>query len=232
MRRRARVLAVVLAGAAGLYGCDAPSGEGIGLTEPHLQMAKGRNGKGGNKKSDDTTIEGTAGMETPGAQPAVVERDNKRALNLRAEPVEPKMSLAATVTAGTDPCVFHGPNSGAPSNDAEGLLSQFRDADFLPRDYLNLAVDRTALPGSDEWGHNLVAFWTNDGHTYRGGIGSAPEDFPGMDLVATAVDNGDGTTTDTFTGGVAGIRDETGSPGENVTLHCPNLDTVVFTVAS
>ncbi len=82
-------------------------------------------------------------------------------------------------------------------------------------------VDKRAL-GMDS-GHVIVVQWIDDSDSreFRGGLNGSRVD---------ATVNVDGSTTYTFTGGAAGIRDESGAPADNVTVRCPNLDTIAITV--
>lgn len=222
MKTEAWGIAAALLCVAFLPGCGESSNP-VGPTAVDVQLAAkggkgGKGGSGGTGGKQTAQLTATGGMNTPGPVSVTVEKDNRKDLSLSGDLLMVEFSLKNTVAAGIDECTI----SGARTDDAtkQDLLDRFVDAAQIRENFL-VFVDKRAL-GMDS-GHVMVVQWIDDSDSreFRGGLNGSRVD---------ATVNVDGSTIYTFTGGAAGIRDESGAPADNVTVRCPNLDTIAITV--
>lgn len=240
MRTYAMTMPLAVLATALLLGCEDPGSNplGPGTVNPLFDHSKGHKGEkgggdggggGGDSRSVTVTLGGAMVTAAP-QPPAKIQKDNSKEFSLDSDGlIEIDLNFAATMAAELDPntsdadkCVV---TEGTEGLVAAELLARMGD-DFQFRN-LHLHVDKTAL-GFPSQGHWVRVDWVDDdgGSELNGpGIGAGLGLWPTVEVVQN-----DGSTTYTFTGGIAGIRDQTGKPSENVTLRCPNLDTIVVKV--
>jgi hypothetical protein len=195
---------------------------------PPGQAFASKSGKGGGVgTSPDEPVTLTGAFATQIPQGVQVIADNQLKLELsRTDTFQDTIDLLATIAAGTGTCVSEPANASQARKGA--LLAKMQDA--LQNRHFNALIDRTAL-GSASPDHQVAHTWGDeDGGLYSLRIGEAGM-LPGLHATVTRTEVSPGRYEYTFTGGAARMADRTGRVKNHLYLACPNLDTVMLTIA-